>query len=273
MELGHRSPQRARATVFAPLEAAGRVELVSRRLSDAIALGLLRDGEQLPSEADLAASLGVATVTVREALSALRQQGLVETRRGRGGGSFVRAPDDPASALLRARLEELSLGELRDLCDHYAAVAGAAARLAADRASEDEITRIRDGADAMRAAGDAGQRRRAEGRFHVEVVAAAQSARLTREEIRLQNEVGPLLWLPSGDASTGERAFAEHVEVTRLIAEGDGVGARAAVEQHVAGALARVIAVHRSLTRAARSGESNQSGRSGQSGRSRGTAR
>lgn len=254
MELGHRGPSRARATVFAPLEAAGRVELVSRRLSDAIALGLLRDGEQLPSEAELAASLGVATVTVREALSALRQQGLVETRRGRGGGSFVRAPDDPATALLRSRLEELSLGELRDLCDHYAAVAGAAARLAADRAAEDEIARLRTASELMERAVDAGQRRRAEGTFHIEVVAAAQSARLTREEIRLQNEVGPLLWLASGDATAGRAGFAQHLEVTRLIADGDGVGARAATEDHVAAALARLTALHRSLARAGRSG-------------------
>jgi DNA-binding FadR family transcriptional regulator len=240
--------------VFAPLEAAGRVELVSRRLTDAIALGLLRDGEQLPSEAELAASLGVATVTVREALSALRQQGLVETRRGRGGGSFVRSPDDPAAALLRSRLEELSLSELRDLCDHYAAVAGAAARLAADRASEDEIARLRAAAEVMDRAVDAGQRRRAEGTFHIEVVAAAQSARLTREEIRLQNEVGPLLWLASGDSTAGRAAYTQHLEVARLVADGDGSGARAATEEHVASALARLTAVHRSLARARRSG-------------------
>lgn len=249
MDRGQRSAHRPRDAVFAPLEAAGRVELVSRRLSDAIALGLLGDGEQLPSEAELAASLGVATVTVREALSALRQQGLVETRRGRGGGSFVRAPDDPAAALLRARLEEMSPSVLRDLCDHYAAVAGAAARLAADRASEDEIERIRTGAAAMERAGDPGQRRRAEGLFHIEVVAAAQSARLTREEIRLQNEVGPLLWLPSGDTAAGRAALAQHLEVTRLIADGDGSAARAATEAHVAAALGRVTALRRSLAR------------------------
>src|SRR6266542_5165343 len=112
-----RPPRSAHVAVFAPLDPAGRVELVARRLSDAIVLGLLRDGEQLPSESDLALQLGVSTVTVREALTSLRHQEMVETRRGRGGGSFVRAPSDPATALLRTRLEELSLGDLRDLCD------------------------------------------------------------------------------------------------------------------------------------------------------------
>jgi DNA-binding transcriptional MocR family regulator len=76
----------ATAAVFAPLEPLSRVELVSRRLTDAIALGLLRDGSQLPGEADLARAFGVSTVTVREALTALRHRDLIETRRGRGGG-------------------------------------------------------------------------------------------------------------------------------------------------------------------------------------------
>jgi DNA-binding FadR family transcriptional regulator len=235
--------------VFAPLDSSGRAELVTRRLSDAIVLGLLHDGEQLPTESDLALQLGVSTVTVREALTALRQRDLVETRRGRAGGSFVRAPADPATAMLRSRLEEVSLGDLRDLCDHYAAVSGAAARLAACRASADDLDRIRTSIDAMADAEEAGARRRAEGEFHIEVAAAAQSARLTREEIRLQAEVGPLLWLPSGDASTSRRARAEHVAVAGHVAAGDGEAARAAAEEHVASALRRVTSLHRKLTR------------------------
>ena len=85
---------RATAAVFAPLESTSRSARVAHRLIDAIALGLLPDAEQLPGEADLAQQFGVSTVTIRESLSVLRQEGLIETRRGRGGGSFVRAPDD-----------------------------------------------------------------------------------------------------------------------------------------------------------------------------------
>ena len=116
---------RATAAVFAPLESSSRSELVARRLTDAIALGLLPDAKQLPGEADLAHQFGVSTVTIREALSVLRQEGLIETRRGRGGGSFVRAPDDGISDLANRRLKDFSLVELRDLGDVYAAIAGA----------------------------------------------------------------------------------------------------------------------------------------------------
>ncbi len=132
----------ARSAMFAPLDQIGRAEAVTARLVDAITLGLLADSEQLPSEAELAAQFGVSTVTVREALVALRQQGLVETRRGRGGGSFVKTPVDPSAASWRERLRTVSLSDLRDVGDHYLAIAGAAAKLAAERSSPEDIERL-----------------------------------------------------------------------------------------------------------------------------------
>jgi DNA-binding FadR family transcriptional regulator len=239
----------ARAAVFAPLDPLGRAEAVTRRLSDAIALGLLHDSEQLPSEAALAETLGVSTVTVREALTVLRQRGLVETRRGRAGGSFVRAPEDPAVAVLRSRVRELSLGDVRDLCDHYAAVSGTAARLAADRASPDDVERMENGTDQLATAQDAGSRRRAEGQFHVELAAAAQSARLTREEISLQTEVAPLLWIGYDDETTRRRVVEDHRQISTAITRGDGDAARAAAERHVQDGLRRLSSLHRSLVK------------------------
>src|SRR5262249_59268168 len=76
-------------TLFTPLDAGGRADTVTRRLANAIRLGLLLDGERLPAESQLAGQLGVSTVTLREALATLRTMGLVETRRGRGGGPVL----------------------------------------------------------------------------------------------------------------------------------------------------------------------------------------
>ena len=240
---GRRLVGRARDAVFAPLESAGRAEAVARRLTDAIALGLLRDAEQLPSEADLAASFGVSPVTVREALVVLRHRGLVRTRRGRGGGSFVTAPADPQAAGA-ARLRNTSLADLRDLCDHYVAVSATAARLAADRAGEEDVARIHIAGRAMAAATDAGGCRRAEGGFHVEVAAASQSARLTREEIALQTEVGPLLWLPYDDAAARAHAVEQHDAILEDIAAGDEQAAFDLTTQHVHDMLSRVGALY-----------------------------
>lgn len=222
----------ARSAVFAPLDQLGRAETVARRMADAIAVGLLADQEQLPSESELAEQFGVSTVTVREALMALRQKGLVETRRGRGGGSFVRAPAQASHvAELRERVSAMSLADLRDVGDHYTAVAGTAARLAAERASPEDVARLR----AAAAEFDCSESsvHRAERSFHLEVAAASQSPRLTQMEVRLQGEVGALLWLPATQQGTRQQACAEHTAIVSAISEGDGQEARALTEQHV----------------------------------------
>ncbi len=232
--------------MFAPLDQIGRAEAVTARLVDAITFGLLADSEQLPSEAELAAQFGVSTVTVREALVALRQQGLVETRRGRGGGSFVKTPVDPSAASWRERLRTVSLSDLRDVGDHYLAIAGAAAKLAAERSSPEDIERLELATEDIRVATGA-EASRAERQFHLEVAAAAQSPRLTREEVQLQSERGGLLWLPLEPHGTRENAYAEHRAITAAIALGDGELARKLTEEHILEAIDRLTDVHLDL--------------------------
>ena len=232
---------RATAAVFAPLDRSSRAELVTRRLTDAIALGLLPDAGQLPGEADLAHQFGVSTVTVREALSVLRQEGLIETRRGRGGGSFVRAPRDGVARLARKRLQSFSLVELRDLGDVYAAIAGAGAALAARRASAEDVAQLRRMAAHLAEATEPDARRRAEAQLHIEVTVAAQSTRLYHEEVALQAEFGTLLWLAFGDDDSHAEMVATCNTVVDAIEARDQLAARQTAEQRVADSTARLI--------------------------------
>ncbi|MFF6994710.1 FadR/GntR family transcriptional regulator [Streptomyces sp. NPDC008313] len=237
----------ARSAVFLPVDSRARVETVVRRLGDAIELGLLADGEQLPGESELAGQLGVSTVTLREALMALRQQGLVITRRGRGGGSFVSLPEVPGEERLKARLVGWSTEELRDLGDHWAAVSGAAARLAAQRTEPQDLQQLGRTPEELASAEDAAARSRVYGRFHVELAAAAQSARLTREQIALQTEVGALLCLVLADDAYREEVAARHRSVVAAVREGDDETARALAERCVGGSTARLIALRIAL--------------------------
>ena len=61
-------------------------------LLDAIGSGRVRADDKLPPEEDLAASLGVSRMTLRQALGSLESRGWIERRRGRSGGNFVREP-------------------------------------------------------------------------------------------------------------------------------------------------------------------------------------
>jgi GntR family transcriptional repressor for pyruvate dehydrogenase complex len=223
----------AAAAVYAPLDPVSRAEQVERRLTDAIVLGLVPTDHQLPGEAELSRLLGVSTVTVREALRSMREAGLIETRRGRNGGSFVLESQESAVRRVVDRLLEMSTASLRDLGDRYAALAGAAARLAAQRATDAEIDRLRRRFQQVADAVADAERRRAESHLQIEIAAVAQSPLLFREEVTMQAEIGPLLWL-GGHEEVHHRTVDLAGEVVDSIAAGNGDKARALTEERVA---------------------------------------
>jgi GntR family transcriptional repressor for pyruvate dehydrogenase complex len=237
-------------SLIAPLSALGRAEEVVQRVSQATQLGLISDGDQLPPEAEFAAQLGVSAMTLREALAMLRQQGLVETRRGRTGGTFVRRPAAPRPSVLRDRLRAMSGGELRDLTDEQSAVFGAAARLAATRASTVSVRRLFTLADQLTTAATPAARIMADSRFHIEVALASKSERLTALEVALQATVSELLWLPDdADPAALDLAAAagEHAAIAAAIEAEDASRARLLAEEHAEANLRRLTALRLAL--------------------------
>jgi GntR family transcriptional regulator len=76
---------------------------VAAQIRRAIADGEAQAGERLPPARDLAAVMGVNTNTVLRALRALREEGLLEFRRGLG----VRVSGTPQRGAVIARAREL----------------------------------------------------------------------------------------------------------------------------------------------------------------------
>lgn len=234
--------------LVAPEAPVGRADEIVQRITEAIHLGLLDDGERLPVEVDLAAQFGVAPMTVREALATLREQELVETRRGRSGGSFVRRPAGPPVDQLAARLSAMSASDLRDLFDEHTAIAGQAARLAAERAAPYVVRRLFAFTDQLDSATTLGDRIRADSRFHIEVAVASQSARLARREANLQAEVAGLIWLPIGPPVDVGAYVEELHAIAAAVAAENPLEARRLAEDHVMGQLPRLTSVHLDLT-------------------------
>lgn len=237
---------------LSPLVAAegpvGRADEIVQRITEAIHLGLLDDGERLPVEIDLAAQFGVAPMTVREALATLREQALVETRRGRSGGSFVRRPSGPPVDQLTARLAAMSASDLRDLFDEHTAIAGQAARLAAERAAPYAVRRLFALTDQLGAASTLGDRIRADSRFHIQVAIASQSARLARREANLQAEVAGLVWLPVGRRIDVATRVEEQHAIAAAVASENADEARRLAEAHIMGQLARLTQINLDLS-------------------------
>ena len=173
--------------LFGHLQTEDAASAVARRLRTAIGLGVLAHGEKLPKELDLARQLGVTAFSLREALGTLRSEGLIVTRVGKNGGSYVEQP--PAGeSMAGEELVRVSATELRDLGDWRAALTTFAAWLAARRGADGTGGTLAACAEELVAAADAAAARRALGRFHVELAAGAQSMRLTRAELVVHEE-------------------------------------------------------------------------------------
>src|SRR5215813_3341037 len=86
--MGTRSPA---GLVLKPVAAPRQLAReIAERLAEQIAAAKLAPGAKLPTEQEIGAAMGVSRTVVREAVAALRAQGLVVTRQG--AGAFV-APD------------------------------------------------------------------------------------------------------------------------------------------------------------------------------------
>src|SRR5437764_298440 len=97
---------------FGPIQQLRAHEYVAEQIRRHIALRLVRPGEALQSERELAATFGVGRPTIQHALRLLEADHLVQARRGRGGGTFVSEPtgdgaamDDLLARVLRRRNE------------------------------------------------------------------------------------------------------------------------------------------------------------------------
>ena len=83
---------------------------ISELLIRDIAAGRLLDGERLPPERDLAASLGISVGTLRKSLADLEEKGLL--KRVQGSGNYVQQKQDAGSVYAFFRIELLSGGGL-----------------------------------------------------------------------------------------------------------------------------------------------------------------
>src|SRR5699024_4868654 len=89
---------------------------IADRIPSRSAVGALPEGTLRPGERTLAADLQVARSSVRAALLRLERLGVVERRRGRGGGTFVKNARPETLAPMAGRIEEFH-AERRNLLD------------------------------------------------------------------------------------------------------------------------------------------------------------
>jgi len=127
---------------FVPLARTGFTADAIRAVKDMILDGRLRPGDRLPAERALSEALGVSRPTVREAIRSLQAMNIVESRPG--SGTFVSSLS--VEELLRPLQFALALSDfgLEHLFEVRLMLEPGAAALAAERAREEDLVRLRD---------------------------------------------------------------------------------------------------------------------------------
>lgn len=212
--------------------ASGNVfESTVEQLATAIRLGVFAQGEQLPPERELAERLGVSRMTLRDAIAALRESGLVATRRGRGGGTVVLyAGTTPAARSVRPVRHG---ADLADALDFRRVVEPGGAWLAAARAlSADQRGWLLACAQDVKEAPDTAAHRLADSRLHLAIATVSGSPMLIEAVTRAQAALHELLIaipvLPRNIAHSND----QHDAVVAAVLAGDPDAARAHMEEH-----------------------------------------
>lgn len=218
--------------VLRPVREGNAFESTVEHLATAIRLGVFAEGERLPPERELAERLRVGRATLREAIGALRQAGLVTTTRGRSGGTVVTyrghvAGRVPAPAPERSAAEVLDVLTFRRVVEPgAAALAASAALTAAQRGFLTEAL------DAATAAPDDGTRRVADSRLHLAVATLSGSALLVDAVATTQARLAELLSAIPVLRANITHSDLQHADLVDAVLRGDADRARSVMEDH-----------------------------------------
>jgi GntR family transcriptional regulator, transcriptional repressor for pyruvate dehydrogenase complex len=211
---------------------------LATRLREAILSGRVGIGEQLPSERELAEQARMSRGSVREALQVLQAEGLIETRLGRSGGPVVRAPGPdalgrPVDTFIRGRAVSGP-----ELVETLLLVEPAAARLAAERRTDDDLAQLAAVNERLAATTSHEQRVAVNAQWHATLGAATHNELIAGIMSGLAHSI---------HAATGGRAFsggdvhprtvASNERLRQAIEARDADAAEAAMRRHITAAV------------------------------------
>jgi GntR family transcriptional repressor for pyruvate dehydrogenase complex len=214
-------------------------EQVAAVLRERVAQGQFAPGARLPSEAQLAQDFGVSRTVVREAISRLKSEGLLDSRQG--SGVFVQTA--PVRSLRLDPRTGLSRDTAVQIVELRRAIEIEAAGLAAERRTPKDLARMREALAALERAVAAGESGVAEDlRFHYVIAAATRNPYY----LAVLEFLGQFLHgtMRATRASRREdflrQTDEEHAAIVAAIARRDAHAARKASARHLVNSIKRM---------------------------------
>ncbi|MFE9094648.1 FadR/GntR family transcriptional regulator [Streptomyces sp. NPDC007264] len=233
---GGGDPQDRLTPVLRPVRAGNGFEEALEQILQVVRLGLVPGGERLPAERELADRLGISRVTLREVLKVLQDEGLVESRRGRYGGTFVRPRTEAGGEdELRRRVERVDIEDVlrfREVLE-----VGAAGLCAAHGLTAEQEERLREALARTRDAPLADYRR-LDTLLHLTLAELGGSPSLTAQYAAVRATVNDLLDCIPLLVRNLEHSQRQHVALVEAVLDGDADGAREIMREHCSGTAA-----------------------------------
>ncbi|MFN8005740.1 MAG: FadR/GntR family transcriptional regulator [Terriglobia bacterium] len=212
-------------------------EIVERMIA-LISEGILKPGQRLPAEKDLAVQFGVGRTTIREALRSLAVLGIVDGRVGEG--TFV-------SSTNRRYLEKalqwgllIDQKDVHDLIETRLLLESQTAFSAAQRAAPHQLQEIGDAIKGMeRSVNDPASYLKFDLEFHLSVARASQNSILyhlvsmTRGYLQSWIQRSLAMPTPRRTQRRTEISIQEHRRILRAIQNREAEQARQAMSEHI----------------------------------------
>ncbi|MER6447900.1 GntR family transcriptional regulator [Streptomyces venezuelae] len=225
--------------VLRQVRAGNGFEEALEQILQVVRLGLVPGGERLPPERELAERMGISRVTLREVLKVLQDQGLVEARRGRYGGTFVLPrPDTPAGGAEEELRRRVAGVDIEDVLRFREVLEVGAAGLCASQGLTEEGTERLLGALAATHDAPLSAYRRQDTLFHLTLCELAGSATLTAQYAAVRATVNDLLDCIPLLVRNLEHSQQQHSTLVEAVLEGDAAGARETMREHCCGTAA-----------------------------------
>lgn len=189
-------------------------------------------GSKLPNENELSVRLQVSRTTLREAISFLVAQGVLEIQRGKG--TFV-AKELPGHALDLSSLADLhSKVRAKDLFEMRLIFEPATVALACLRASDEELEQIRRKAERMEhIAAEGGDWPLADQEFHMALIKASHNEYMRRLYPILNGAVNEIMQISQNRQHMQEIALSDNRMILDFLLQRDEAGARHAMSIHM----------------------------------------
>ena len=229
------SPRRGAGDgIFAPVATSRASSAIAEQIRSAILTGRLREGERLAPERELAEQFGVSRVTVRDALRALEAMGLIKVRVGARGGAFVTAPTGSVVAQTMSDMMMMSAVGAEEIVEARLIVELGTVTLACARASDDDLTRLREISERGREALAAGTyTRELSWEFHALLAGAVHNRAVDglTQSFRSTLSMHPVRMREGARAH--EATVREHLAILEALERRDAAAARSEMAHHL----------------------------------------